>query len=142
MAGEHCLKTNAACQFEGPCAWGVNEALKEAHVPDHRPKRFSALCVSMVCMELCSTRTMGRAACRGMFAWGAVVAGGEDYMGWWVLEGVRFRRRGGDCVRALGCGCGLDDQAPCCYRAATHIEKRAGRGGRGRDRVGGVDSGG
>ena len=84
----------------------------------------------MVCMEPCSTRTMGRAACRGMFAWAAVAAAA----GGWVLGevvvvvveavevevevDVRFRR--GDCVKQVGCG--LDGRAPGCYRATTHIE--------------------
>jgi hypothetical protein len=34
--------------------------------PDQRPKRFSVLRVSMVRMELCSTRTMGRSAWSGI----------------------------------------------------------------------------
>lgn len=95
---------------------------KAGHIPDHSPNRFSGLRVSMVCMELCSTRTMGRAACRGMFAEGAVVAAGvRGVVGICVLGGcVRFRRRRRDCVREIGCG--LDDQAPGCYRATTHIE--------------------
>lgn len=36
------------------------------HVPDQRPKRFSVLRVSMVRIELCSMRTTGRKACKGI----------------------------------------------------------------------------
>lgn len=42
--------------------WGATGC----HSPDQRPKRFSVLRVSMVRMELCSTRTMGRSAWSGI----------------------------------------------------------------------------
>jgi flavin reductase (DIM6/NTAB) family NADH-FMN oxidoreductase RutF len=41
-------------------------AARGPHSPDQRPNRFSVLRVSMVRIELCSTRTIGRSARRGI----------------------------------------------------------------------------
>jgi len=50
-----CYHGDVSCVYRHAC-----------HSPDQRPNRFSVLRVSMVRMELCSTRTMGRSARRGI----------------------------------------------------------------------------
>jgi hypothetical protein len=64
MAGEHRAKTVQQVISGGQA--GIRSRGSELHSPDQRPKRFSVLRVSMVRIELCSTRTMGRSAWSGI----------------------------------------------------------------------------
>jgi hypothetical protein len=56
-------------------------AARGPHSPDQRPNRFSVLRVSIVRMELCSTRTIGRSARRGML--GGVCVGRGVVVSMW-----------------------------------------------------------